>query len=164
MNESFLFRHDTSLREARQTNDTMLGDLPLHQSALCLTKSSKDLLDHCKDANRQLEEIVSTGRTTPRWEDERTGLRRLIESQSKRVKHEIYNLLHNEKLSPRQGIEDSSPNQHELWNRLAEVASNGRIASRRPSEDAGWALAARQMQRGVRRIVKHLPEDEETEL
>lgn len=89
-------------------------------------------------------------------------LQSAIDQQGEKVKSEVEQHLHGSwKPAKEHPGRDASMGDDEIWSRLAVIETTSKEGKAEQNRGRGWAVTAKQMQRGVQRIVKHLPEDSE---
>ena len=89
-------------------------------------------------------------------------LQRVINQQGERIKLEVEQLLNgSRKLAKEHPGGDASTGDDDLWSRFAVIEATKEEGKVERNGVEGWAVTAMQMQRGVQRMVKYLPEDSE---
>jgi len=131
------------------------GQDPLLQKATALISASKTLL---LSYTHLSEQVTSAARqlTIPQEADtEYTRLETIIETRGKWVGMQVQRRL----IAKPEGSHESqpSPNAYELWTRFGgSTAEDGG----EKAEGEAWVQAAKQARRGVKRLVRHLSDDE----
>ena len=95
----------------------------------------------------------------PGWEKDKQTLHRILNKQREKIKLELHQLLHQDsKPLEEQAKGDMSTRDIELWDHFAvgEAKKDEALDGRKGH---AWAVVAKSAQRGVRRAVKHLPEE-----
>ena len=135
----------------------------VYQSAKSKITSSRELLGHYKRASQQ----VAFGQRAPMmmsgWEKDSQTLRRILHEQGEKIKHEIHkSLIGDPKFSREEVKGKMSELDTDLWNQFAVGrAEEENVESLAGRKGETWAAVAKNAQRGVRHVVKNLPEDGE---
>lgn len=89
-------------------------------------------------------------------------LQRIINQQGERIRLEVEELLNgSRKLAKEYPGGDASTGDDNLWSRFAAIQATKEEGKVERNGIEGWAMTATQMQRGVQRMVRYLPEDSE---
>lgn len=88
-------------------------------------------------------------------------LTNLLETRRKEVKYQINNLLYGTSSSAKDvsAANTSRAEESDIWTSFAKDDEDGKEQSTDESTGGYWAKAAKHAERGIHRIVKHLPED-----
>lgn len=167
--------HDAQLRDSliSALRDGFVGEAPLHvglagqdggpnpllQKATALITASKALLHSYSSLSEHVASAAGTLTKPQEADAEYTKLETLIGSRGKWVGSQVLR-----RLSARsEGSHDSqpSPASCEIWTRFGGGMVGGE-GEREGVEDEGeaWAKAVKQARRGVRRLVRGLPDEE----
>lgn len=128
---------------------------------MSLIQSSKNLLSVYTQVSQQATSGESARPQGSKWDEAGEKLQGLLNRQGKRIQAEIQELVQGE-VSPAKVATDAASfdQDDELWNRYAIGHLKDGEVKARAQDGLVWAKVARQMHRGVGRLVKHLPEDD----
>lgn len=157
----------SSLRAQSQDDDGLraLSDpasLPMYGTASALLQRSRAMIDIYGQASQLIEQAKPAERPDAGWEQDMDRVSRLLDSGKRIAQRRIEDVLQTQ-----HDKENQAPVLHELAADLAEAAA---IFSRSPAvgkergSEAGkkrhdWAETLVQVEKGVKRMVKGLPED-----
>ena len=129
---------------------------PLQQEADSLINRSKELLKTYDKTSQEIAAYGDTLQVDEGWEADCQRLQHLLRVGKQVAENRVRRMLSNQgedsrKNDPR--VETLEKNE-KRWAELAEGES-------RKDDGETWALVARRMEKGVRKLVKGLPEEEE---
>ena len=132
---------------------------PIHQTAKSLITSSKLLLERYYQICQQVKSGEDILRIESGWDEDSKKLQKILKDQGKVAMREIRGLLHESSRASKEKPTDdmSEAEGGDLWKQYATLPSKAKDEPSRGGD--GWAVATKHAQRGVQRLVKHIPED-----
>jgi len=159
LRQSLVFALRDGLAGEANHNSSLVGQNggqdPLFQKATALLTASKTLLHSYTHLSEQVT-LAERQLTIPQEVDtEYTRLETIIETRGKWVGAQVQLRL----LAKGEGNHEAqpSPASYEIWTRFGGSTVEAGGAQ---GEGEAWAQAAKQARRGVRRLVRHLSDDE----
>ena len=134
-----------------------------YQSAKSRIASSRELLGHYERASKQ----VAFGKEVPmmvfEWEKDSQTLQNILSRQEAKIKLELHCFLHADPKSSKEQLRgDMLELDTDLWKRFGVGETRkGIVELLDEGKDVTWAMVAKNVQRGVRRTIRTLPEDGE---
>ncbi|KAL2046776.1 hypothetical protein N7G274_000794 [Stereocaulon virgatum] len=123
---------------------------------------SRDLLAHYDRGCQQITSVEGILRIKSGPKGDLQILQSAIDQQGEKIKSEVGQYLYGSRKPTKEHPGgDASVGDDEIWSRLAVIGATSEEGKTEKNGGTGWAVTAKQMQRGVRRIIKHLPEDSE---
>lgn len=123
---------------------------------------SRELLGHYDRGCQQIASSECVLRMESGSEGDLQVLQRIINQQGERIRLEVEELLNgSRKLAKEYPGGDASTGDDNLWSRFAAIQATKEEGKVERNGIEGWAMTATQMQRGVQRMVRYLPEDSE---
>ena len=137
-----------------------LGNAPFQAIATSLIASSKAIIEDFRQLCQELV-VQNTQGIREEWKEGSTELATLFESQSKTTKTQAYALLH--KIGPSGNEQEDAtamaPGAGKLWAGHAPPCDSAETIMTRTIVNGAWATLARDVEKGARRMVRHLDED-----
>ena len=129
---------------------------PLRQKVESLLNLSKELLKTFDKASQETAAYADTLQVGEDWEADCRRLQRLLGVGKQVAENRVQRMILDQRVDAKMdGLTDETREKDEKrWAELAEVEG-------REDDGESWALVARRMEKGVRRLVKDLPEDED---
>ena len=133
----------------------------VHSTAKFNIAASRELLGHYEKASQQVAYSKRVLMMEPGWEKDKQTLQRILNKQREKTMLELRQLLHQDsKPLEEQATGDMSTRDTELWDHFAVgEAKKEFVEALDGRKGHAWAVVAKNAQRGVRRAVKHLPEE-----
>lgn len=134
---------------------------PIYQVAKDFIKSSKKLFQTyekiCRDTTSNGELLDINGE----WDEDCWKLNGLFDSRRQTTRKNLNTILKRKRASSqeRQLNEDSTTGDDEIWTIFALEHSGEKERAKKPKTEH-WAAAAKRVEVGVRRLVKHLEDPE----
>jgi hypothetical protein len=123
---------------------------------------SRELLAHYDRGCQQIASVEGVLRIKSGSKGDLQTLQSAIDQQGEKVKSEVEQHLHGSRKPAKEHPGgDASMGDDEIWSRSAVIEAISEEGKAEKNRGTGWAVTAKQTQRGVQRIVKHLPEDSE---
>ena len=156
-------RSEMAEREDKQPPTSKRIASAIYHSAKSNIASSRELLRHYEKASQQVAFGQRARMMVSGWEKDSQTLHRILNKQGEKIKYDIHQLLIGDPtLSKGQVKGDMSELDTELWNRfVVGEANEGNVEALDGRKGKTWASVVKNAQRGVRRTVKNLPEDDE---
>lgn len=126
---------------------------------MTLISASKELQKQYNNICQQVTSTENKIKLDGGWEADCGRLQNLLVRQNKKVKRDIHVMLHGKQMTSRGEPGDDLPiEEDELWTRFAVDSSMEESKATRAKTSEDWVATATNAERGVRRLVNHLPE------
>ena len=135
----------------------------IYRKAQLNLASSRELLGHYERASQQVAFSKGVSMMESGWEKDNQTLQRILDRQKERTKLEVHQHLNKHLKSSTAQIEgDASKSDADIWDHFAVSDDrNESVKALDTRKRETWAVVAKNAQRGVRRVVKDLPEGHE---
>ena len=149
---------DEMLKQARDTEHMVH---PIYRTARSLVSSSREVIKLYERSCQHLQSGKSTLGVEPEWKRDSEKLQTILNGQRKIIKQQIYSHLHGTKISSKErpAVAASLAEGEDLWSRYALSPSHNDKGPKVGSLVEGWALAAKNAQKGVQRMMRNVPDD-----
>lgn len=152
----------TTVGVTESTNARLTAHGFFHDARSRITLS-RQLIEHCDRVCQHIGFADSISTAKGSWDGDKQSLQRVLDRQGEKTRLEAHHLLYDARKPPRANPEDVvlPEEEDDLWKRFAAAEFKQEGAEIDVNEAAGWGVAANNHERGVRRVVKNLPEDSE---
>ena len=138
----------------------------IHQNAQSVIENAKEILTRYDYVQKQITSAKDTLPVTGEQEEGPETLRVILDKQSRHVKQDFELLLHGTLGMAKEGemkisLDKFSLEEMQLWTGVGKDQLKGEKQGTRAEMEITWAEAAARAERNVRRLVKHLSENEE---